>query len=248
MYMARRRFFVDSICDSTALLAGEDALHLARVLRAEPGQRYEISDNIGVYLAEIESVSKGRVVFRVLEPVPTTDPPADVTLLAALFKFDRFEWMIEKATELGVARIVPVVAERSERGLEKAAVKRAERWRRIAIEASQQSRRARLPEILEAEPFERTVARPAAARFFLDEAPGGAPLAAAAPAGEVALLAGPEGGWTDAERRSALDAGWQAVTLGPTILRAETAAMAAVAVVMNIALARAANEPPELLL
>jgi 16S rRNA (uracil1498-N3)-methyltransferase len=239
--MARRRFFVDSIRDSAAWLAGEDALHLARVLRAEPGQRYEISDNIGVYLAEIESVSKVRVVFRVLEPIATTDPSVEVTLLAALFKFDRFEWMIEKATELGVARIVPVVAERSERGLDKAAVKRAGRWRRIAIEASQQSRRARLPEILDAEPFERTVARPAAARFFLDEAPGGAPLAAVAPAGEVALLAGPEGGWTDAERRGARDAGWQAVTLGPTILRAETAATAAVAVVMNAALARAAR-------
>lgn len=251
MYMARRRFFVDSIRDSAAVLAGEDALHLARVLRAEPGQRYEISDNVGVYLAEIESVSKSRVVFRVLEPVPTIDPSVEVTLLAALFKFDRFEWMVEKATELGVARIVPVVAERSERGLEKAAVKRAERWRRIALEASQQSRRARLPEILEAEPFEQAVARPAAARFVLDEAPGGSPLAILAPAGEVALLAGPEGGWTDAERQSARDAGWQAVTLGPTILRAETAATAAVAVVMNAALARAgstAKEPPKLLL
>jgi 16S rRNA (uracil1498-N3)-methyltransferase len=236
LYMARRRFFVNSIRDSEALLVGEDALHLSRVLRAEPGQRYEISDNVGVYLAEIESARKDRVVFRVLEPIASVEPPVAVTLLAALFKFDRFEWMIEKATELGVARIVPVVAERTERGLDKAAVKRAERWRRIAVEASQQSRRARLPEIPDAESFEHAVARTAAERFLLDETPGGAPLAAVARAGEVALLCGPEGGWTDAERQRAIEAGWRSVTLGPTILRAETAAMAAVAVVMNAGL------------
>jgi 16S rRNA (uracil1498-N3)-methyltransferase len=236
--MARRRFFVNPVHDSTAELAGEDALHLSRVLRAAPGERYEISDNAGVYLAEIESARKDRVVFRVIEPIASVPPPVDVTLLAALFKFDRFEWMVEKATELGVARIAPVVAERSERGLDKAAVKRIERWRRIAVEASQQSRRARLPEILSAEPFDRAIVREHPARFLLDEAPGGAPLAAIQHAGAVALLVGPEGGWTDAERKRALGAGWQSVTLGPTILRAETAAMAAVAVVMNAGLAR----------
>jgi 16S rRNA (uracil1498-N3)-methyltransferase len=237
LYMARRRFFVNSIHDSTAELAGEDALHLSRVLRAEPGERYEISDNLGVYLAEIESVRKDRVVFRVVETLPIVEPPVKVTLLAALFKFDRFEWMVEKATELGVARIVPVVAERSERGLDKAAVKRIERWRRIGVEASQQSRRARLPEMLNSESFERAIARQAASRLLLDEVPGGAPIAAIQHAGDVALLLGPEGGWTDAERQLALAAGWRSVTLGPTILRAETAAIAAVAVVMNAGLA-----------
>ncbi len=231
--MARRRFFVNSIHDSRAELSGEDALHLSRVLRAAPGECYEISDNVGVYLAEIESARKDRVVFRVLEPVESAPPPVEVTLLAALFKFDRFEWMVEKVTELGVARIVPVVAGRSEHGLDKAAVKRVERWRRIAVEASQQSRRARLPEIMDAEPFDRAVARASAQRFLLDEAPGGAPLAAAVRGGEVALLCGPEGGWTGAERQRAIEAGWQPVTLGPTILRAETAAMAAMAVVMS---------------
>jgi len=239
--MARRRFFVNSIHNSRAPLEGEDALHLSRVLRAAPGERYEISDNQRVYLAEIESARKDRIVFRVLEPVETVSPPADVTLLAALFKFDRFEWMVEKVTELGVARVVPVVAERTERGLDKAAVKRAERWRRIALEASQQSRRARLPEIVDAEPFDRAIARRASRRILLDELPGGAPLAALEPAADVALLAGPEGGWTDGERHAALAAGWQAATLGSTILRAETAAMAAVAVIMNGALARQAE-------
>ncbi len=236
--MARRRFFVNSIRNSQALLEGEDAAHLSRVLRAAPGECYEISDNQCVYLAEIESARKDRVVFRVLEPVESVPPPADVTLLAALFKFDRFEWMIEKVTELGVARIVPVVAERSERGLDKAALKRIERWRRIALEASQQSRRARLPEIMEAEPFDRAIARTAPNRILLDELPGGQPLAASIQSAEVSLLVGTEGGWTDDERRAALAAGWQAATLGSTILRAETAAMAAVAVVMNAALAR----------
>jgi len=238
LYMARRRFFVNSIHDSRAELSGEDALHLARVLRAAPGERYEISDNAGVYLAEIESARKDRVVFRVLEPVESVPPPVEVTLLAALFKFDRFEWMVEKVTELGVARIVPVVAERSERGLNKAAVKRVERWRRIAVEASQQSRRARLPEITEAEPFEHAVTRTYAQRFLLDEMPGGVPLATAMRDKEVAMLCGPEGGWTSAERQRAVEAGWQPVTLGPTILRAETAGMAALAVAQNLGTAR----------
>src|SRR5205085_1744948 len=112
-----------------------------------PGQRYEISDNRNVYLAEIEVAHKERVLFRTLEPIESNISSLRVTLCAALIKFDHFEWMIEKATELGVAEIVPVETVRSERGLERAAHKRVERWRRIALEASQQSRRARLPEI-----------------------------------------------------------------------------------------------------
>ncbi len=234
--MARRRFFVHSITDSRAELEGDNAQHLARVLRAAPGQLFEICDNSNVYLAEIESVGKRRVVFRVLEPVESAPPPIEVTLLAALFKFDRFEWMVEKVTELGVTRIVPVMAARSDSGLEKAAAKRTERWRRIAFEASQQSRRARLPEIAGVEPFARAVSRQSAVRLLLDEAPGGAPLGSLAQPAEVALLCGPEGGWTCAERRCAAEAGWQAVTLGPAVLRAETAAISAVAVIMNSAI------------
>ena len=122
-------------------MTGEDARHLARVLRAEPGQRYELSDNHCAYLAEISAVDPRRITFRILEPLPAEAPSPQISLFAALIKFDRFEWLVEKATELGVARIVPVNAGRAEKGLTSAAAKRVKHWRKIARERSQQDRR-----------------------------------------------------------------------------------------------------------
>ncbi len=235
--MARRRFFVDSLRNGIAELRGDEARHLTRVLRVEPGQRFEISDNHAAYLAEIAEARGEHVVFRVVEPIPSVEMPAPITLLAALFKFDRFEWMVEKATELGVARIVPIESLRTEKGLFEASHKRAERWRRIAREASQQSRRTRMPEIEQSLKFDRAIDRQAAFRCFLDEdeAP---PILTALPQirppdPSIALLLGPEGGWTEAERVSARTTGWIPVSLGPLILRAETAATAALAILTN---------------
>ena len=233
-----RRFFVDQVRNGQAQIAGEGARHLTRVLRVEPGQRYEISDNHNVYLAEIETARREQVVFRALEKLPSgPEAPVRMILCAALIKLDRFEWMIEKATELGVAEIVPVRAVRSERGLERATLKRLERWRRIALEASQQARRAHLPRIGEPQDLAQALRTPATCRLALDENPGTA-ISAALPGtrgaeDSVALLAGPEGGWTEAERVEFLVAGWRAVSLGPLILRAETAALAALAVTGN---------------
>jgi 16S rRNA (uracil1498-N3)-methyltransferase len=153
--MARRRFFVEAVRNERTEVSGETAQHLRRVLRVEAGQRFEISDNQSVYLAEVEGFQKDRVLFRVIERLEAEAPPVRVILLASLIKFDRFEWIVEKATELGVEAIVPVEAERSEKGLAKAAAKRVERWRRIALESSQQSRRSRLPEIEPSVSFER---------------------------------------------------------------------------------------------
>src|SRR6202008_2593664 len=101
-------------------------------------------------LAEIETARKEHVIFRTVEKLEAAGIAPRITLCAALIKFDHFEWMIEKATELGVAEIIPVQTIRTEHGLERAAHKRVERWRRIALEASQQSRRARLPEVADA--------------------------------------------------------------------------------------------------
>src|SRR5258708_9721838 len=154
----RRRFFVDQVRNGQAEISGEDARHLTRVLRVEVGQRYESSDTRGVYLAEIETARKEHVTFRTLEKLPVAEPPQRMILCAAIIKFDRFEWMIEKATELGVAEIVPMITIRRENGLEKAAHKRLERWRRIGLEASQQSRRAPPPQIIEAKPCAAPVA------------------------------------------------------------------------------------------
>ena len=236
----RRRFFVDEVRNGKAQIEGEDARHLTRVLRVEAGQRYEISDNRNVYLAEIETARKENVVFRTLEKLPTSPASARFELYAALIKFDRFEWIVEKATELGVTEIVPIEATRSERGLEKAAAKRVERWRRIALEASQQSRRTHLPEIADPVSLAQALARSATHRYVLDEIPGAAPLLQSLPAERtaqdtVAILTGPEGGWTDEERASfstnGTAAGWTPVSMGPLILRAETAVIAALAVI-----------------
>ena len=237
--MARRRFFVDNIRSGSAELHGEGARHLTRVLRVEPGQRFEISDNDQAYLAEIEEARGERVLFRIVEPIPYVPPPARIILCAALIKFDRFEWMIEKATELGVERILPFEATRTEKGLLDASRKRTQRWDRIARESSQQSRRTRLPEILPAVRFPAAIQETAGHRFFLDEADA-PPLFRQIPEERqdtVALLIGPEGGWTDAERDQARAAGWTSVSLGPLVLRAETAVCAALAVVQNAWLA-----------
>ena len=258
---------MNSVHGGVAELRGEDARHLARVLRAEAGQQYEITDSRAAYLAEIQEVRAGRVLFRVLERLESPEPPASITVLAALIKFDRFEWMIEKATELGVQRVIPFAASRSEKGLADAAPKRMERWTRIARESSQQSRRLRAPEILPVAQFDACLAEAADHHYFLEAANRGAtrdpdrlgtqvpspresavaspskecsapPLLALLPGARtagarLALLVGPEGGWTDAERQLAARFGWQPASLGPLILRAETATMAAVGILMN---------------
>ncbi|MCU1259101.1 MAG: hypothetical protein JWO80_1986 [Bryobacterales bacterium] len=232
LYVARRRFFVECVEDGRAQLTGDEAHHLARVLRAEPGQQFEIADGQAAYLAEVTESGKSAVRFRVLEQLASAPPLPPLTLFAALFKFDRFEWLVEKATELGVTRIVPVETARSEAGLLAAAAKRAERWRKIARESAQQSRRVAPLEISDA--LKLTAVEFSGWRCRLEERPGCSglwdALEAAAPA-EIGILLGPEGGWTDSERERLDAAGWHGVTLGTTVLRAETAGMAAAAVV-----------------
>jgi 16S rRNA (uracil1498-N3)-methyltransferase len=234
--MARRRFFVREIRCGTAELTGPDAEHLVRVLRVEPGQVFELSDNQNVYLAKVETARKSEVGFRITERLPQPQTSVHISLLSALIKFDRFEWLVEKATELGAAAILPFEAVRSEHGLAAASVKRLARWEKIALEASQQSRRAHLPDIKAALRWPEALAHQADVRLFLDEAIEAAPIldvlrASGSSAGRAALLLGPEGGWTEQERQQALEAGWQACSLASTILRAETAGVAAMAVI-----------------
>jgi 16S rRNA (uracil1498-N3)-methyltransferase len=232
--MARRRFFVDRIEGDRAWLHGEDAHHLARVLRAEPGQRYEITEGESLYLAEIEIAGPRHVVFRVVEPLDPGPRLPSIIVVAALIKFDRFEWMIEKVTELGVKAVLPVEAARSETGFFQAAAKRVDRWRKIARESSQQSRRVRVPEIRDAVRLADALRQPFELKITLEENPGAPPLLEAAKrwdrATDLAVCIGPEGGWTDGERAAMKDHGWLPASLGTTVLRAETAAIAAAAV------------------
>jgi len=160
----------------------------------------------------------------------------NVTLLLAIFKFDRMEWAIEKCTELGVSRVVPVIARRTDAHLASAAAKRAERWRRIALQASEQSRRSGPPEI--AAPIRLQEAASVTSvdlRIFLAESEQQALLrdvVATPPRGRIVLAVGPEGGWAEDELHLFKTAGWISASLGPTILRSETAAIAATAIAM----------------
>jgi 16S rRNA (uracil1498-N3)-methyltransferase len=234
--MARRLFFVDEIHSGAAEIDGDEALHLTKVLRVEEGQIFEISDNQQLYLARVETARKNKVLFRVQEKLAVrAQAAATMVLFPALIKFDHFEWMLEKATELGVDRVVPVVSERSEHGLDKAAWKRMDRWRRILKESAQQCRRWQLPVLEDPIPMRR-VYQVEGTRYLLDEHTSAPPVLAALPAQRssgdaVKLLIGPEGGWTDSERSLAITSGWRPVSLGRTILRAETAATAALAIV-----------------
>jgi 16S rRNA (uracil1498-N3)-methyltransferase len=233
--MARRRFFVGEVRGGKAQVTGDEAFHLTRVLRVEVGQKYEISDNQSAYLAEIETARRDLVTFLVGDRLPESEPLLKATVYASLIRFERFELLLEKATELGVSKIVPVQAERSEKGLERAAVKRLARWRRVVREASEQSRRTHLPVLEEPVRFASIMAAREAHRFLLDEDRSAMPILQALPRKEsrgdyAALLVGPEGGWSARERSGLVETGWQAVSLGPYVLKAETSVLAALAI------------------
>ena len=229
----RRRFIADTWTDTTASLTGDQAVHLARVLRAEAGQIYDIVANGFLHRGEIVAVSDNEVRFTLHEELEA-DAALPFHLLLAVFKFDHFEWAVEKATELGVARVTPVLARRTEKHLVLAATKRVERWRRIALEASKQSRRTDIPEIAEPVSLKLALERETSAvRILLSETEQTTTLAAALAGSQtvdIALAIGPEGGWTPEEMALFTQHTWCHVTLGPRILRAETAAIAAIAI------------------
>ncbi len=235
----RRRWIADSFSPETghpthAALTGDQANHLARVLRAEPGQVFDVVAAGFLHRAEITSVAPERVEF-VLHEELESDSALPLHLYLAVFKFDHFEWGVEKATELGVAGITPVLARRTEKHLAQAAVKRVERWRRIAHEASQQSRRTSVPEIADPVTLKLALEREQApTRILLSETEQTLTLSAALGAAgqnpQTALAIGPEGGWTQEEMDLFTRQAWTHVTLGPRILRAETAAIAGIAI------------------
>ncbi len=219
-------------------MRGEGAEHLGRVLRAEPGQLYELSDGASVWLGRVEKISRARgsdeIEFALLEQVPVTESPLRIRLLLSLVRFDRLEWCLEKATELGVTEIVPLAAARSEKTLVLAAAKRARRWRKILLESAQQSRRLRPPELAPAaKPQEAFAAAPEKLKFIFSERAEAPPLRETlrgVSSQEVCIAIGPEGGWTEDEFACASRGGFREASLGREILRTETAVIAALAV------------------
>jgi 16S rRNA (uracil1498-N3)-methyltransferase len=234
--MTRRRWIADEVSGNHAALTDEHADHLVRVLRARVGQEFDIATGAVVRHGRIVTIQEGRVEFELGEEVPAATVP-NITLLLSIFKFDRMEWAIEKCTELGVSRIVPVIARRTDAHLASAAGKRAERWRRIAIQATEQSRRANPPEIAAPLKLKDAVIDGAARlRIVLAESEQETPLRDALvshPAREIVLAVGPEGGWAEDELQLFQKSGWTSASLGPTILRAETAAIAATAITIS---------------
>jgi 16S rRNA (uracil1498-N3)-methyltransferase len=233
--MTRRRWIADEVSGNRAALTGAHAEHLSRVLRARIGQEFDIVAEGEIRRGRVSGVGKNRVDFELGDAVLAA-ATLPIVLALSIFKFDRMEWAIEKCTELGAARIVPVIAHRTEPHLAAASAKRVERWRRIARQAAEQSRRASTPEISLPVGVKEAGALPGGNRIVLAEVEEQVMLKEALQrhsADNIVLAFGPEGGWTDSELQSFGDAGWTWASLGSTILRAETAAIAALAVVLS---------------
>jgi len=241
--MTRRRWIADTFTETTASLLGSQAEHLARVLRAHPGVEADIVAGGRVFHASIETVSTQEVRFALLSELGA-EPALPITLLMAIFKFDRMEWAIEKATELGVAAIVPVIARRTEKHLAQSAEKRVERWRRLAQEAAKQSRRADLARIDDPISLPARLSQETAAEhILLAEDERSITLsqriqsALNSPSSDLPnfeFAIGPEGGWAPEELSLFAKHNWLPATLGPRILRAETAAIATLSIASAI--------------
>jgi 16S rRNA (uracil1498-N3)-methyltransferase len=246
--MTRRRWIAERWDEATATLAGATAEHLIRVLRAQPGMEADVIAGGRVFHAAVAAIDNdtngsGEVRFNLIAELEA-EPALPITLVMSIYKFDRMEWAIEKLTELGIAEIAPVMARRSEKHLAQSAAKRAERWRRIAHEAAQQARRSDVPIIHDPVALVERVGRASAAtRIVLAEQERSTTLRSAleeaiaaagteTPSLEIAI--GPEGGWAPDEESLYDVSGWKAVSLGPRILRAETAAITALAVAASL--------------
>jgi 16S rRNA (uracil1498-N3)-methyltransferase len=241
--MTRRRFIADLVSGNRAALLGAHAAHLSRVLRVRVGEEFDIAVNGHVRHGSVVQVDDQRVEFELGDEIPA-GVLLPVTLCLAIIKFERMEWAIEKCTELGAAQVIPLIAARTDVHLAAAAAKRVERWRRLAVQAAEQSRRAASPAIAAPVRLLPGMLPGQGMRIVLNERQGAKPLRealqtpAAVTEGQspstLALAVGPEGGWTDGEVQLFAQCGWTGASLGSNILRAETAAIAALAIAIAL--------------
>lgn len=233
------RFFVDQQPqDGVLTLTGENAHHAGRVLRLRVGEGVTLCDGAGMdFDCTVEAVEKEAVTCRVVScHAADTEPKQSITLFMALPKGDRMEFIVQKAVELGVSRIVPYLSKNCVSRPDKTE-KKVERWRKIAAEAAKQCGRGRLPEVAAVVPVAQAIAQAAESEtalfFYENEKRTGLRDALAGGVRDtVSLMVGPEGGFDPAEARAAVDAGLQSVSLGTRILRCETAPIAALAAVL----------------
>jgi len=242
--MSSNRFFVsESGFEGPAVrLSAEQAHQVYHVLRLKTGDAIVVLDNAGYeYAVTLTTVTKREVIGEITAKSEASgEPRVRITLFQSLLAREKFEWVLQKGTEVGVARFVPVQTERSIARARQIDAKKLTRWRRILTEAAEQSHRGRIPEIAEATPwnealaqfdtFDRTlIAATSGPTNALEEAlrPGDRPLSS------IAVLIGPEGGFSDDEVRQACASGAVPVGLGPRILRTETAAMILPALILH---------------
>jgi 16S rRNA (uracil1498-N3)-methyltransferase len=241
-YMSTNRFFIsESDFDGERVsLGGEQARQISKVLRLETGDSIVVLDNKGFeYDVALTQVTAKEVAGRIVEKRPATGEPAvQIVLFQSLLARDKFEWVLQKGTEVGVAVFVPMQADRSLLRAKYVDEDRLLRWRRIVTEAAEQSHRGRIPQI---EPpttlAEAVTRRRQFSRFLIAAATGQTrslkdALASDQPLESVAILVGPEGGFTDDETSLAVEKGATPAHFGPRILRTETAGMIAPALIL----------------
>ena len=235
--MTRRRWIADEVRGNRAFLTSGHADHLARVLRVRVGEEFDISAGGKVFRGRVAAVNDQLVEFDLGEELPEVQSGSRITVALAIFKFDRMEWAIEKCTELGASRIAPVISQRTDTHLAAASAKRLQRWTRITRQASEQSRRTAPPEITPPLKLKDALLLPGSLHLVLAESENELPLRNAlqghAATADLVMAIGPEGGWTHEELKRFREAGWLSVALGKNILRAETAAVAALAVAVS---------------
>jgi 16S rRNA (uracil1498-N3)-methyltransferase len=224
----RHRIFVELI-EPRTVVAGEEFHHSIRVVRARVGEEVELFDSRGnAARGTIESIERDRATVVAGETLPSRESPLALHLAMAIIQLDKFDLVIQKATELGVRSIIPMITARVDLRPERYSGK-AERWERIAFEAVKQSGRTAVPTIAQPLPFAAVVQRTGIRVLFDADAPAD-PLPEAQ---EATLLVGPEGGWTEEELDEARAAGCLFQRLGPRRLRAETAAIAGTAILAS---------------
>ena len=232
--MSDRFYCQGSPVDGRVLLEGDEARHLARVRRVAVGECVELFDGRGsAFLAEVLGIGRDRVELLIREPLPSVPPPRlKLTLANAVPKGDRFDWLVEKATELGVDRLTPLITERS---VVDPRSSKLDKVRRAVIEASKQCRRDRLMRVEEATSFATLLAHRDDSTKLVAHL-GGQPIASLAVdlRSPTTLAIGPEGGFSDQEIERAQLMGWTTVSLGPTVLRVETAGLAGAAVLLAL--------------
>jgi 16S rRNA (uracil1498-N3)-methyltransferase len=232
--MADRYYCPGLPSTGSVALEGDEARHLARVARKTVGDLVVLFDGCGRSAqSQVISIEKHHVNLEIRECKIDRPRWLDLTLFVAPPKGDRFDWIVEKATELGVSRLVPL---RSERAVVDPRGSKLDRLRRTVIEACKQSGRNELMDIAEVASLDRAVQSPEFRFRGLADSGGLAPRQWTVPPSpsKAAVLIGPEGGWTEAERQTAAANGWTSLGLGPTRLRVETAAIAAVALILNL--------------